>query len=341
MRAPNLIPARAVITATVMVAIFLLMPSMATADAPAEPATPLAPAAGVAAPAAGLGSGKDLPHDVNGKVIDKKGVPTDQLTPVAPAPEQRRQAAYQLYLEVDAPLLVIAGAFGIGRNIRGGLAPAYCAPVRGSMVEQTTNCDPAALNWIDRQVAGRYHPGWERWSDIGLYGIEALAAAGIVVDEGVKLGLNDLVVVAEATLLASAASGISTAMTGRPRPYMYGTEAPLAVRENGNGGLSYFSGHTSTSFGAVTATVVTLHRLHPDARWPWLVLAGGTAAAGFVGATRVLAGQHFPTDVVAGAAVGAAIGLIVPALHAAPGRLTVAPMSVEAGGGVAILGSLP
>ncbi|MEO5768545.1 MAG: phosphatase PAP2 family protein [Polyangia bacterium] len=304
MRARNPVPARANITATVMAAI-LLMPGVATADARTGPATPLAPAGGV------------------------------------PAPEQRRQAAYQLYFEVDAPLLVVAGAFAIGRSIRGGLAPAYCAPVRGSAVEQTTHCDPATLNWIDRHVAGRYHPAWERWSDVGLFGIEALAAAGILVDEGVKLGLNDLVVVAEAGFLASAASGISTAMTGRPRPYMYGTEAPLVVRETGNGGLSYFSGHASTSFAAVTATVVTLHRLHPDARWPWVVMAGGMAAAGFVGATRVLAGQHFPTDVFAGAAVGTAIGLIVPALHAAPRRLTVAPFSVEAGGGVAILGSLP
>jgi membrane-associated phospholipid phosphatase len=262
-------------------------------------------------------------------------VPTPTKSPKPARP------AYQLYFEVDGPLLTIAAVFGIGRSIRGGLAPAYCAPVQGSITEQSAQCDPATLNWLDRHVAGRYHPGWSTWSDIGVYSLHALAAAGILIDDGLRAGLNDLVVVAEATLMASAASGISTASTGRPRPYMYGTEAPLAVRESGDGGLSYFSGHASTAFAVSTATFVTLHRLHPDDRWPWLVLAGGSVAAGFVGATRVLAGQHFPTDVLAGAAVGAAFGLLVPALHKAPRRLEVAPLAMIAGGGLSISGALP
>jgi hypothetical protein len=271
-----------------------------------------------------------------------KGEPVDKLTPVRPAPPQKRLPAYQLYLEVDAPILTIATVFAIGRQIRGGLAPAYCAPVPGSMTEQSTRCDPGTLNWLDRQVAGRYQPSWEKWSNIGLAGIEVLAAGGIVADEGLRNGLNDLVVVAEATLFAGTASGISTAITGRPRPYMYGTNAPLSVRENGGGGLSYFSAHTSFSFGATTAAFVTFRRLHPDARWPWLVLAGGSAAAAFVGATRVLAGDHFPTDVAAGAAVGAAIGLLVPALHEAPRRLEAVPMAMAGtGGGISVRGLLP
>jgi membrane-associated phospholipid phosphatase len=282
------------------------------------------------------------PQNAEGKNTNKQGVPTDQLTPVPTRTESKpTRPAYQLYFEVDGPLLTISAVFAIGRAIRGGLAPAYCAPVKGSVTEQSTQCDPATLNWLDRQVAGRYHPGWTRWSDITLYSLKALAAAGIVVDEGVRSGLNDLVVIAEATLASTAASGISTASTGRPRPYMYGTEAPLAVRESGDGGLSYFSSHTATAFGLTTSTFVTLHRLHPDDRWPWLVLAGGSVVAGFVGATRILAGEHFPTDVLAGAAVGVAFGLLVPAVHKAPVRLEVAPLATTSGGGLSISGALP
>jgi membrane-associated phospholipid phosphatase len=267
-------------------------------------------------------------------------LPSPKLTPV-PAPPERPLPAYQLYWEVDVPLLTIAAVFGIGRNIRGGLAPAYCAPQPGSPTEQTAYCDPQNLNWLDRQVAGRYHPRWGLWSDVGVYGLEALGAAAIIADEGLRSGVNDIVVVAEATLAASAASGVSTAITGRPRPYMYGIQAPLEVRQDGNGGLSFFSGHTSTAFGAVTATFMTLHRLHPRARWPWFVLSGGVAAAGFVGATRILAGWHFPTDVIAGAAVGTSIGLLVPALRAAPRRVTAVPMALASGGGIALAGPLP
>jgi membrane-associated phospholipid phosphatase len=289
-------------------------------------------------------SGPEVPAtNREGKTTDRSGVPIDQLTPVptkAEAPGPARPA-YQLYWEVDGPLFTIAVVAGIGRFIRGGLAPAFCAPVEGSITAQSDHCDPATLNWVDRRFAGRYRPGWTPWSDIGLYGLEALAAAGILVDEGLRAGLNDLVVVAEATLMAQAASGISTAVTGRPRPYMYGTEASMAVRQSGDGGLSYFSGHTSTAFGLATSTFVTLRRLHPDHRWPWLVLAGGGVAATLIGATRVLAGSHFPTDVLAGAAVGTAFGLLVPALHRAPTRLGVAPMPVASGGGLSLSGALP
>jgi membrane-associated phospholipid phosphatase len=268
-------------------------------------------------------------------------LPSPKLTPVPPPPPEKALPAYQLYWEVDAPLLTIALIFGIGRTIRAGLAPAYCAPQPNSPTEQTAYCDPQGLNWLDRQVAGRYHPSWSTWSDVGLYSLEALSAGGIIASEGPRSGLNDLVVVAEATLLASAASGASTAITGRPRPYMYGTTAPLAVRQNGNGGLSFFSGHTSTAFGLTTATFITLHRLHPRARWPWYALAFGVAGSGFIGATRILAGWHFPTDVIAGAAVGTSVGLLVPALHAAPQRVSAVPMAVNAGGGIAITGPLP
>lgn len=38
-------------------------------------------------------------------------------------------------------------------------------------------------------------------------------------------------------------------------------------------------------------------------------------SAAFVGYERVCSGEHFPTDVLAGALVGASIGVLVPHLH--------------------------
>jgi membrane-associated phospholipid phosphatase len=46
-----------------------------------------------------------------------------------------------------------------------------------------------------------------------------------------------------------------------------------------------------------------------------------------IGATRIAAGQHFPSDVLVGAAAGTAIGLLIPWLHRRSSR---AQLSVTA-----------
>ena len=120
----------------------------------------------------------ETPRERDGKTIDKEGDSTDKLTPVRPQSAEEPLPAYQLYLEVDAPLLTIAVVFGIRPKHPGWARAGFCAPAPGSPTAESTHCDPSGLNWLDRQVAGRYQPGWGDWSDIGIYGLEALAAAG-------------------------------------------------------------------------------------------------------------------------------------------------------------------
>jgi membrane-associated phospholipid phosphatase len=73
---------------------------------------------------------------------------------------------------------------------------------------------------------------------------------------------------------------------------------------------------------------------HGPKWWPWLITAlVGTSVA----IERVLAGQHFPTDVLLGAAAGAAVGWLVPWLHArARGAVSIAPVQH---GGAAVMWS--
>jgi membrane-associated phospholipid phosphatase len=68
---------------------------------------------------------------------------------------------------------------------------------------------------------------------------------------------------------------------------------------------------------------------------PW-ILGLGLAGAATTGYLRVAADAHWATDVLAGAAFGAAVGVAVPLLHRVPDvRLVPAP------GGVAVLGRWP
>ena len=70
------------------------------------------------------------------------------------------------------------------------------------------------------------------------------------------------------------------------------------------------------AFAAAAAYASVLHRRGLAGR-DKLQIGAMFAAATATGILRVVAHRHFPTDVVAGAALGFAIGWTVPALHAA------------------------
>lgn len=302
------------------------------------------PASGSAAEAAGSGSGEiatPKPGASPAEVQKAKDIAkTADLTPINTSPNNPTKPAYLLYAELDPPILATGLVFVYGRSYK--VTPVYCAPqCDPNGVSNGTNTYPA-LNALDKLTAGNYSAGWSTASDFGLYGIGAAAAVTLVADEGFVYGLNDSVVIAEATLSASALGSIMTLAAGRPRPFMYSDKAPLNVRTSGNAGLSFISSHTSESFAMVTSMFVTEHRRHPNAKWPYYMLGGGLGVASFVATARVMSGYHFITDVIGGALVGSSVGVLITSVHKSP--VKVIPVTNHdaagnlSGGGVGISG---
>lgn len=108
--------------------------------------------------------------------------------------------------------------------------------------------------------------------------------------------------------VASAVSNvIGKGLTGRARPAM---RVP-AARELSHGrphSTSFPSGHAASAAAFATGTALEL---------PVLAVPVGALAAA-VGASRVVTGLHYPSDVVAGFAVGVGSGLLTRRLR--PGR---------------------
>jgi membrane-associated phospholipid phosphatase len=55
--------------------------------------------------------------------------------------------------------------------------------------------------------------------------------------------------------------------------------------------------------------------IHGDSIWTKLLWGSSLTAAAMTGYARVKAGKHYPTDIIASAVVGFAIGYLIPTLH--------------------------
>jgi membrane-associated phospholipid phosphatase len=245
-----------------------------------------------------------------------------ELTPIVPSPRNPLHPAFQLYSEVDLPILGMGLVFAGARLVRS--QKAFCAPL----------CDRSDLNPLDKITAGYWSPGWQNASNYGLVALGAGAATLLFVDEGFLPGLNDAAVVAESALAGTAVASMLTLAAGRPRPFLYGEKAPLSDRNSADAGLSFLSSHAVASFAIATSTFVTMRRLHPNTKAAWAVLGVGGALATFVATARVLGGLHFITDSVGGAVVGASVGVLVPSLHGSP--VAIVPLAGEGQRGLAL-----
>ncbi len=233
-----------------------------------------------------------------------------------PAAAEVRGPTYKVNPWVDLPVLATAGAIGAVWPLYTVFgAPAHCAPL----------CDKEDLPGIDRPAAGNYDTRWRLASDITV-GVTLGASIGLLYAvESPWPATQDAVVIAQAALISSALSAVSSAASRRPRPYAYGETAPLDERSSPHAALSFFSGHTAIAFASTTSVFRLLQRRFPGTAWPWIWLAAAGGASTIIGVSRVAAGDHFTTDVIVGAVVGSSMGLIVPWLHEAP-SLPVRPV---------------
>jgi hypothetical protein len=184
------------------------------------------------------------------------------------------------------------------------LPHATCAP-----------CDPSRLDFLDRGTVGDVRAGAATASDATLFATGGAAGLLLVAESRGDLGAarEDLTVLAQAVATASALTNWSKVLFHRPRPYRYVASA-AGSGGAAESGLSFPSGHTSAAFAAAFAYwSIQARRGSAAGKGPRIAAVVALAAA--TGVLRVVAREHFPTDVLAGAALGAAVGWTVPRLY--------------------------
>jgi membrane-associated phospholipid phosphatase len=197
-------------------------------------------------------------------------------------------------------------------------------------------CDPpqldrwarGALKWGDTQAATTA-------SDAMQLLIPAGAAATLWIQaapHGQREVAEDLLVLAESASTAVLLTQGAKYAVARLRPDAWAR----GTVESPDDKLSFWSGHTSFAFSAAAAAT-QIARLRGRPGWKWLGLATFGAAA-LTGYLRIAADRHWLTDVVTGAAVGTAAGLVVPLLAYQPadGRKPAVVLA-PAPGGLAVI----
>jgi undecaprenyl-diphosphatase len=121
--------------------------------------------------------------------------------------------------------------------------------------------------------------------------IAATRGAGVLGTVGLALGVG------LTTLAADGASFLVKDVVSRPRPFVAHPEIhPLYVVHSS----SFPAGHAATAFAGATVLAYVARPVAP-------VLF---AAAALIGFSRVYVGDHYPSDVLAGAALGVVVAVV-------------------------------
>ncbi len=205
----------------------------------------------------------------------------------------------------------------------GALAIAGAAIVEGSTPNMTAEEIEALsrddINSFDRPAASSYSEDARVASNVLIAALVA-APLALAADPAVRRDWPELsTLYLETIAFAAAIPSYAKASFERIRPQVYNPEAPMEIRLEDEPRRSFFSRHASIAFASAVFLSTVHGAYHPDSRARPYVWTGSLLAAAAIGAARCEAGKHFPTDVIAGAVVGSAVGWIIPRLHRSGG----------------------
>lgn len=160
-------------------------------------------------------------------------------------------------------------------------------------VSSITSVDQHVLRWIVGHRVGALNPVFKVITYAAVGGTIWVVAAALLAWRARRPILPTTILAGAVVWGADGIANLLKAVTNRPRPYNVMRLHILIARPSSG---SFPSQHTTTAFAGATL----LSFLWPKG-WPVFFIA-----AVLVGFSRLYLGVHYPTDVLAGAAIGAA-----------------------------------
>jgi hypothetical protein len=249
---------------------------------------------------------KNVPDITANKTINESG------TASAPSPQAaslKSPSPYKTKFLTDAPII----AAGVGLTAFG----VHLIDTKKPLSEQklaTLNKDD--LPFFDRSNAGYYNKSIDEESYIHFQDSFAMPVVLMLVNKNERQHAGQvLVMYTETMAITGALFTLSAGLIDRPRPFVYGTKAPLDKRIDKDAQRSFYAGHTAATAAATFFMARVFSDFNPDSKarpYVWTLAATLPAVVGYM---RYQAGHHFLSDNVVGYGLGAAAGILVPKFH--------------------------
>ncbi len=226
-------------------------------------------------------------------------------------------------------------ASGAGLVTAGGLLTSY--QTRPLTVEQVNSLDIFDIPGFDRNATKKWNPKANLASDIMVYGSVTLPAFMMINKRMRKDFLVIGFIYAETAMLTLGVTELTKGLSKRARPFVYNPDVDMSEKTKKGARHSFFSWHTSMT-SAICFTTAKIFTDYSDNRThKALVWTGAVIVPAVTSILRYEAGQHFPSDLIAGYFVGATVGYLVPWLHRRKPLtkgLSISPFSTGDGAGV-------
>ena len=227
--------------------------------------------------------------------------------------EQKREKVYKMNYWIDAPVtagLFVTYYFGYQALTNKPLATP----------EQINSLNKNDVWWFDRIALYQDVSQMDNARNISDWGLKIAGVMPflLLIDKKIRRDWYDFILLyLETQAVAQNAYILAGPLfTKRYRPFAYYSELSMEAKTGHGTTDSWFSGHTSTTSTASFFMAKVISDYHPELGGKkWLIYGAALIPPAIVGVYRIKALKHFPTDIIMGTAIGAAVGILVPNLH--------------------------
>lgn len=201
---------------------------------------------------------------------------------------------------------------GVGLNILGSI---FIGQQNTVTLDELALLDRNNVNSFDRGATDNYSSRAQTISDVMLFSGATIPMFTLFSNNCRQETKSIAFMTVETVLITNGLTNITKSIAKRYRPFNYNPNVPEDIKLGKSSRLSFFSGHASVTSSLCVMSAKILTDLNPNMKYKGLVWGASLLFPATIGYLRYEAGKHFPTDVITGYVVGAAVGYLIPTIH--------------------------